>query len=46
VDAAAPMPAPMAGGGGRLTELEAEVTALKEALGALRAEFETFKGQF
>lgn len=46
VDAGAPLPVAAISGGGRLSELEAEVAALKEALSALRSEFESFKAQF
>ncbi len=46
VEAGTPVAISSAPSGGRLAELESEVATLREALAALRAEFETFKGQF
>ncbi len=46
VEIGAPVVMASAPGGGRLAELEAEVASLKDALAALRAEFEAFKEQF
>ncbi len=46
VEVGAPISVASAPSGGRLGELEAEVTSLREALATLRAEFEAFKEQF